>query len=77
MAGIPFNAATAAYGNAQKLISQAARPQTDMLALGGQSGQGADFGKLLAETVQSVVNTGNTSEQMSMNMVNGKADMVD
>ena len=48
MAGIPFNAATAAYGNAQKLISQAARPQTDMLALGGQSGQGSDFGKLLA-----------------------------
>jgi len=76
MAGIPFNAATAAYGNAQKLINQAARPQTDMLALGGQ-GQGADFGKMLAETVQSVVNTGNASEQLSMNMVNGKADMVD
>ena len=29
MAGIPFNAATAAYGQAQKLINQSAKPQTN------------------------------------------------
>lgn len=75
MAGIPFNAATAAYGNAQKLINQTAKPNTDMLATSGQ-GQGSDFSQMLAQSVQSVVNTGNASEQLSMQMVNGKADMV-
>jgi len=76
MAGIPFNAATAAYGNAQKLINQAARPQTDMLASNG-SGSGQDFGKLLTEAVQGVVDTGKASEAKSMELLTGKGDMVD
>ena len=72
----PFNVVSAAYGNASKLISQAARPQTDQLAsLGG--GQGQDFAKMLADSVQGVVNSGNASEKISMGLVNGKADMVD
>ena len=76
MAGIPFNAATAAYGNAQKLINQSAKPQTDMLALNdGQPGQ--DFAKLLTQSVQGVVDAGKAAETQSMQMVNGKADMVD
>jgi flagellar hook-basal body complex protein FliE len=74
MAGIPFNAATAAYGSVQKLVGPAARPQTDMVAT---NGSGPDFAKLLTESVQGVVDAGKTSEQLSMNMVNGKADMVD
>lgn len=76
MAGISFNAATAAYGNTQKLINQAARPQTDMLAL-NNAAPGQDFAKLLTESVQGVVDAGKVAETQSMQMVNGKADMVD
>ena len=75
MALVPFNAATAAYGNASRLISQAAKPATDLLAQ--QQGQGGDFAKLLAQQVQGVVDTGKASDAMAMNMVSGKADAVD
>ena len=70
----PFNAATAAYSNASRLITQAATPPTNQVA---PTGQGPDFAKLLAETVQGVVDAGKTSEQMSLDLVNGKADIVD
>jgi flagellar hook-basal body complex protein FliE len=72
---IPFNAATAAYGNASRLISQAAKPGTDLLAQ--SKGQGPDFAQMLAQSVQGVVDTGKTSDAMAMDMVNGKADVVD
>jgi flagellar hook-basal body complex protein FliE len=68
----PFNAATAAYGNAARLMSQSTRPQTDLSAAAG-----ADFGKMLTESLQSVVDQGNRSDQMAMDMVNGKANVVD
>ena len=74
MAGTPFNAATAAYGQAQKLVSQIPKPQTDMLA---SNAQGGDFAKMLAQQVQGVVDAGKVAETQSMQMVNGKADMVD
>ena len=74
MAGIPFTAATAAYGQAQKLVSQV-KPQTDMLASAGQGNN--DFAKMLASQVQGVVDAGKVAETQSMQMVNGKADMVD
>jgi flagellar hook-basal body complex protein FliE len=70
----PFNAATAAYSNASRLISQAAKPQLDHVA---STGQGPDFAKILAESVQGVVEAGKTSDQMSLDLVNGKADIVD
>lgn len=70
----PFNAATAAYSNASRLITQAAKPQTDQLA---SVGQGPDFAKLLSESVQGVVEAGKVSDQMSLDLVNGKADIVD
>ena len=76
MAGIPFNAATAAYGQAQKLINQSAKPQTDMLAF-NNAAPGNDFAKMLAQQVQGVVDAGKVAEKQSMQMVNGKADMVD
>ena len=75
MATIPFNAATAAYGNASRLISQSAKPNTDLLAQ--QNEQGPDFAKMLAQSVQGVVDTGKASDAMAMDMVNGKADVVD
>jgi len=70
----PFNAAAAAYGNTARLINQAAKPQTDQVA---STGQGPDFAKLLSESVQSVVDAGKASDQMSVDLVNGKADIVD
>lgn len=70
----PFNAAAAAYGNAANLIAQAAKGPQASPEIGTQ---GNDFAKLLAENVQSVVDTGNRSDAMALDMVNGKANIVD
>ena len=72
----PFNAATAAYGNAQRLINQAARPQTDLTALANPSA-GPNFADMLAQQVQGVVDAGAQSDRMAIDMVNGKANVVD
>ena len=72
----PFNAATAAYGNAQRLINQAARPQTDLTALANSQG-GPNFADMLAQQVQGVVDNGKVSDAMAIDMVNGKANVVD
>ena len=71
----PLNAATAAYGNAARLMNQMAKPGAEPLAAPGQGGN--DFAKLLAEQVQNVVDTGKVSDQKTMDLVNGKGDMVD
>jgi flagellar hook-basal body complex protein FliE len=75
MAIAPFNAATAAYGNAQRLINQAAKPQTDLTALASPSG--GNFADMLAQQVQGVVDAGKASDAMAIDMVNGKANVVD
>jgi flagellar hook-basal body complex protein FliE len=72
----PFNAAAAAYGNAQRLINQSAKPATDLTAL-GSTGGGGSFADILAQQVQGVVDTGKASDQMAIDMVNGKANVVD
>ena len=72
----PFNAATAAYGNASRLINQAAKPATDLTAL-ANPGNGQNFADLLAQQVQGVVDAGKTSDAMAIDMVNGKANVVD
>ncbi|MGV8854052.1 MAG: flagellar hook-basal body complex protein FliE [Devosia sp.] len=71
----PFNAAAAAYGNASRLISQSAKPATDLTALAPGGGQ--NFAQLLAQQVQGVVDTGKKSDALAMDMVNGKANVVD
>ena len=72
---IPINAATAAYSNAAKLLSQAMKtPGVDQVA--NNSG-GQDFGKLLSQAVQGVVDTGKASDLKTQDLVNGKGDMVD
>jgi|SRR6185312_15261159 len=71
---IPFSAATNAYGAAQKLIDQGLK------AGGGPAApddQGIDFGKLLTQAVQGVVETGKASDQKSLDLVNGKGNLVD
>ena len=63
---IPITAATSAYANAAKLLNQAA-----------EAGQGGDFAKLLGQAVQGVVENGKAADAKAMDMVNGRADMVD
>ena len=68
-----FAAASAAYGQAQQLISQNARSTNPA---GGEKA-GSEFAKVLAENVQSLVDSGNMADQSAMDMVNGKGDVVD
>lgn len=70
----PFSAATAAYGQAQQLINQGG---TATPAPQAEPTQAPDFKAMVAENVQSVVETGNRADQMTMDMVNGKANVVD
>lgn len=71
----PFFAANAAYGQMQKLVSNPIKPALNPAA--DAAAQTPDFGKLVAESVQSVVDTGRKSDNMSMDMVNGNANVVD
>src|SRR5690606_14693106 len=75
MAITPYNAATAAYGNASRLISQAAKPQADITAAAPSAG--GNFAELLAQNVQGVVDQGKVADQMALDMVSGKANVVD
>jgi Flagellar hook-basal body protein len=71
----PYNAAAAAYGNASRLISQAAKPQADLTATAPSAG--GNFAELLAQNVQGVVDQGKVADQMALDMVSGKANVVD
>ena len=71
---IPFNAAATAYSNAAKLISTGGQPGGK---LAGDPSQGGDFASLLADNLQAVVDAGRQSDKLSMDMVNGKANVVD
>ncbi len=70
----PFNAVAAAYSNASRLISDPGKTSLGGL---GDKGQAPDFGKLLAQGMQGVVDAGTASDQLSLDMVNGKANVVD
>jgi len=74
MTSTPFTAAANAYSNAARLISQGAKPQTDVTA---SAGQGGDFAQMLANSIESVEAQGKASDQMALDMVNGKANVVD
>lgn len=60
---------------ASLMLQQAAMPGAQLGAASGQ--QGNDFAQILAQSVQGVVDGGRASEKMSMDMVNGKANVVD
>ena len=70
----PFNAAAAAYTNAAKLVSTGAQPAGK---IAGDPSQGNDFAQLLADNMQSVVDAGKRSDQLQLDLVNGKANVVD
>ncbi|ODT68216.1 MAG: flagellar hook-basal body complex protein FliE [Pelagibacterium sp. SCN 63-23] len=71
----PFNAATNAYSNASRLITQAAKPNTDLTAKASPAG--GSFADMLAQNVQGVVEQGRAADQMALDMVSGKANVVD
>lgn len=71
---IPFSAATSAYANAQKLIDRNIKGAGEA---GDPSGQGLDFGKLLSDAVQGVVDTGKVSDQKSLDLISGRGNLVD
>lgn len=70
----PFNAAANAYNTASRLISQAARPETDLTA---KTDAGGSFADMLAQNVQGVVDQGKVADRMALDMVSGKANVVD
>lgn len=71
----PFFAANAAYGQAQKLINNTSK--TSVVPQSEDKVATADFGKLVENSLNSVVETGQKSDKLSMDMVNGKANVVD
>jgi flagellar hook-basal body complex protein FliE len=71
---VPFTAATAAYNTASKLIDQGLKPAANSDA---SATQGPDFASLLNQAVQGVVDNGKASEQKSLDLVNGKGNLVD
>jgi|SRR6185312_4707910 len=71
---VPFNAAAAAYSNAAKLIDRGLKPVADPAESGTQ---GPDFAKLLTQAIQGVADTGRASDQKSLDLVNGKGNLVD
>ncbi|HTJ57617.1 MAG TPA: flagellar hook-basal body complex protein FliE [Devosiaceae bacterium] len=75
---IPFSAATAAYTNASRLIGQGLQQNVDTTAdMTGSGSQGIDFGQLLSQAVQGISNTGKATDQKSLDLLNGKANLVD
>jgi flagellar hook-basal body complex protein FliE len=71
---IPFSAASAAYGQAQKLISgNKGLPNP----LEQQAPGGPDFGNLVNQALNSVVESGKKSDQAGIDMINGKGSVVD
>jgi len=72
---VPFSAATNAYASATNLVDQGSKPAMGMPTNG--VGAGPDFGSLVADSIGSVIEAGNNSDQKAMELVNGKADVVD
>ena len=74
MTTTPFNAVASAYSSAARLIGEQGRSSLTGL---GDKAQAPDFGKLVADGMQSVVDAGKVSDQLSLDLVNGKANVVD
>jgi flagellar hook-basal body complex protein FliE len=72
---MPITAASRAYSNAAKLLGNDGA--TPLAAPGKPAAEQGDFARLLADNLQSVVDTGKASDHKMMDLVNGKGDMVD
>ncbi len=69
----PINSALAAYGQTQSLTGGGKGAGLT----GGMGTEAPDFANLVRESIQNVVETGRKSEQLSLDMVNGNANIVD
>ena len=70
---IDFTAARLAYANASKLVTDGGKTLPSATPGAGQG----DFAQFLADSLQSVVDSGRASDQKTMDYINGKGDMVD
>jgi flagellar hook-basal body complex protein FliE len=68
-----FNAATAAYSNAARLMNEVARTAEPK----STPGQGTDFAAALADAVQGIVDQGRVADSKAMDLVNGQGNVVD
>ncbi len=72
---VNFNIAASAYGQAQKLISQAGQHvKTNPLSTETEKN---GFAKLVEDSLQSVVESGKVADEKSLEMINGEANIVD
>ncbi|MGJ8527655.1 flagellar hook-basal body complex protein FliE [Maritalea sp.] len=72
---VPFSAASNAYASATKLMDHAAKSAPSM-GMDDTTG-GQDFSKLVADSMGSVLETGRATDQKAMDLVDGKASVVD
>lgn len=69
-----FSVAAAAYGQAQSLISGNSSGKLQQVAIAQDT---PSFGDMVSQSVQQVVDQGAKSDQLTMDMVKGKANVVD
>ncbi len=73
---IPFSVAKAAYGQTQRLVPD----NKGLLNTSDKSDASdtmPDFGQLVSQGLQGVVESGEKSDALSADLINGKANMVD
>ena len=66
-----------AYANLAKIVSSGAGSGNPAAGVQGASGATPSFGSLLKDTLDQVMETGRKSDAQSMQMANGKANIVD
>ena len=72
---VPFSVAKAAYGQTQQLVTNKDGLFNPTDKMGGSNTP--DFGQLVSDSLQGVVDAGKKSDALSADMVNGKANIVD
>ncbi|MFT6659501.1 flagellar hook-basal body complex protein FliE [Maritalea sp.] len=72
---VPFSAASNAYASATKLVDQASKAAPGGAV--GELGAVPDFGKLVAESIGSVVESGRQADKTALDLVDGKSNVVD
>ena len=71
---MPISSATAAYAQAQKLISQSAKTTPTVIP---EQTNAPGFSEVLSQNMNAVLETGQAADQKSMEMINGNANVVD
>ena len=71
---VSLSTAASAYGNAARLLQESSGGGGASTA---KEAAGGDFASMVSESIQSVVDNGNKADQISMDMLNGKANVVD